>query len=115
MSKAGKKWRIAYYQGGTSYNYYPYLAATIKGLIDLGWIEKQDLPVNNNKDTKVLWNWLAKNLKSNYVEFIADAYYSADWDSNVRTVMRKGIIDQLNTKRGGFDYRYGHLGGKRHG
>ena len=98
VSKAGKKWRIAYYQGGTSYNYYPYLAATIKGLIDLGWIEKQDLPVNNNKDTKVLWNWLAKNLKSNYVEFIADAYYSADWDSNVRTVMRKGIIDRLNTK-----------------
>ncbi len=99
VSKAGKKWRIAYYQGGTSYNYYPYLVATVKGLIGLGWIERQDLPVSNDKDTKVLWNWLAKNLKSNYIEFIADAYYSADWDSNVRTVMRKDIIDRLNTKK----------------
>ena len=99
VSKAGKKWRIAYYQGGSSYNYYPYLAAIVKGLIDIGWIEKQDLPAYKEKDIKTFWNWLANNLKSDYVEFVADAYYSADWDNNARPVIRKSIIDRLNTQK----------------
>lgn len=95
----GKKWRIAYYQGGSSYAYYPYLVATIKGLSDLGWIDRLELPANKDKDTQVLWNWLAQNIKSNYVEFVADAYYSANWDSNIRPALKKTIIDRLNTKK----------------
>lgn len=99
VTKAGAKWRIAYYQGGNSYNYYPYLVATIKGLIDLGWIEKQDMPINKNKDPKELWDWLSKNVRSDYIEFVADAYYSANWDSNERATISKNIINRLNTKR----------------
>lgn len=99
LSKNGLKWRIAYYQGGGSHNYYPYLAATIKGLIDLGWIEKQDLPVDKDKNPKELWSWLVNSMKSDYIEFIDDAYYSANWDSNARTALSKNIINRLNTKK----------------
>lgn len=99
LVNAGKKWRIAYYQGGVSTNYYPYLAATVKGLIDLGWIEKQELPIVKDKDTKILWSWLAKNLRSDYVEFLADAYYSAEWNSNVRPEIKQNIVKRLNTKK----------------
>jgi len=95
----GKKWRIAYYQGGFSSAYFPYLSATVTGLINLGWIERVELPTISDKDPKKLWEWLAKNVKSSYVEFPADAFYSADWDSSTRTVMKKAIIDRLNTKK----------------
>ena len=84
---------------GISNNYFPYLVATVKGLIDLGWIEKQDIPASKDKDTKEFWDWLAKNVKSDYIEFIADAYYSANWNSAVREDLTKNIIDRLNTKK----------------
>lgn len=99
ITNEGKKWRIAYYQGGLSNNYYPYLVATIKGLISLGWIEKLEIPMIEGQDPLVFWVWLSKNVKSKYVEFVADAYYTANWDSNTRASMKKTIIDRLNTKK----------------
>ena len=50
----GKKWRIAYYQGGSSDNYYPYLSATVKGLIDIGWIERIEFPEIKSRDPEKL-------------------------------------------------------------
>lgn len=100
VTNAGKKWRIAYYQGGSSNAYYPYLAATVKGLSDLGWIRIPEIPTGGKaQDTYVLWDWLTKNVKSNYIEFIADGYYTANWDSNIRPKIRKTVIDRLNIKK----------------
>ncbi|MCP5125629.1 MAG: ABC transporter substrate-binding protein [Gammaproteobacteria bacterium] len=100
LAKGGKKWRIGYYQGGDSNAYYPYLVATIKGLVDLGWIPTLQLPLDDEKkDTKILWDWLTKNAKSKYIEFVADGYYNANWDSNMRSVIKKTIISRLNTKK----------------
>ena len=99
VTNSGKKWRIAYYQGGPSKNYYPYLASTVNGLIDLGWIENIDLPANKENDTQILWNWLAHNIKSDFVEFVADAYYTANWDSDLRGTLVKSIIHRLNTAK----------------
>jgi ABC-type uncharacterized transport system substrate-binding protein len=100
VTNTGKKWRIAYYQGGSSSAYYPYLAATVKGLNDLGWIRIPEVPPSGKEqDTKVLWDWLTKNIESNYIEFVADAYYTANWDSSIRSKIRKTIIERLNTKK----------------
>lgn len=99
ITKQGKKWRIGYYQGGYSDNYYPYISNTIKGLIDLGWIERIEIPVIADKDPKKFWDWLAMNVKSNYVEFPADAFYNSDWNKETRMVTKKTIIDRLNNKK----------------
>ena len=40
----GKKWRIGYLEGGVFYSYGPYLQKVIKGLMELGWIEKAEIP-----------------------------------------------------------------------
>lgn len=98
-AKEGKKHRIAYYQGGPANNYFPYLIATVKGLIDLGWINAMQIPMDNGNDTQTLWNWLAQNAQSDYVEFVADAYYTANWDSAARPAIKKTIINRLNTKK----------------
>ncbi len=99
IANIGKKWRIAYYQGGMSSAYYPYLSATIKGLSDLGWVERFETPPNKDHDTQTFWNWLSKNIQSNYIEFVADAYYNANWDSSQRAIIKKNIIDRLNSKK----------------
>ncbi|MCP4491423.1 MAG: ABC transporter substrate-binding protein [Gammaproteobacteria bacterium] len=93
----GQKWRMAFYEGGHHANYYHYLEATILGLMRLGWIEKSDLEKvrSKKKDTKRLWNWLADNVKSDYLEFVEDGYYSANWDDEQRQKNRSQLLKRL--------------------
>ena len=92
----GNKWRIAYYEGGPHDNYYNYLVATIHGLIDLGWVEQIVIPDQIGNDTKQLWEWLSNNAKSNYIEFVKDAYYAANWDNQLREQLKNSIITRFN-------------------
>ena len=93
----GEKWRIVFYEGGPHVNYYHYLEATILGLMKLGWIEKADLGKiqSKSKDTRRLWNWLVNNSRSDYLEFVEDGYYSANWDDDQRQANRARILKSL--------------------
>ncbi|MCP4470978.1 MAG: ABC transporter substrate-binding protein [Gammaproteobacteria bacterium] len=95
----GRKWRIVFYEGGPHANYYHYLDATVRGLMKLGWIEKSDLKdvQSRRKDTKRLWNWLAKDAQSDYLEFVEDGYYSANWDDDQRKENRSRLIKRLRS------------------
>jgi len=95
----GKKWRIGYYEGGEYNDYQLTLTATIKSLMDLGWIEAAEIPPQEGIQTKGLWTWLAEQAKSDYLEFPKDAYYSADWDDALRGKMAPEILDRLNQKK----------------
>jgi ABC-type uncharacterized transport system substrate-binding protein len=95
----GNKWRIAYYEGGQYDNYHYYLVATLNGLMDLGWIEKAEIPEQLGRDNRDVWEWASINLKSNYLEFVKDAYYSANWDQAVRERTRGQIIERCNNAR----------------
>jgi len=96
----GQKWRIAFYEGGPHANYYHYLEATIRGLMNLGWIEKSDLTKlrNKKKDTERLWDWLANGARSDYLEFIEDGYYSANWDDKQRQVNKSRLLKRLTSE-----------------
>jgi ABC-type uncharacterized transport system substrate-binding protein len=96
--KPEKPWRLAYYQGGNYDNYYKYLAATVQGLMALGWIQAADLP--EDQDARHLWSWLASNVESEYVVFAEDAFYSADWDEVKRSELRSTVINRLHNKQG---------------
>ncbi len=93
----GEKWKVVFYEGGPHVNYYHYLEATILGLMKLGWIEKADLDEikSKDKDTKRLWNWLVNSAKSDYLEFVSDGYYSANWDDKQRQANRAEILKSL--------------------
>ena len=96
-----KKWRIGYYEGGEYTNYYKYLYAMTKGLMDLGWIEPQAgfVPDNENFNTRQLWKYLSANIKSDYVEFVPDAYYSAGWDEGTRKKTSEEVLTRLSNVR----------------
>jgi ABC-type uncharacterized transport system substrate-binding protein len=95
VTKNGEKWKIGYYEGGPHDNYYNYFAATIAGLMNLGWIEQREIPFREEKDTAALWKWLATEVKSDFLEFSPGAYYSAKWDENRRESLRKTILGRL--------------------
>ncbi|MGK0289598.1 MAG: ABC-type uncharacterized transport system substrate-binding protein [bacterium] len=96
----GKKWRIGYIQGGPYRDYHDIFTATIRSLMDLGWIEKGTIPKATEKEgNKVIWQWLAKQ-KSNYLEFVQNGYYSSNWDKKIRPNTKTQLINRLNTKKG---------------
>jgi len=96
----GKKWRIGYLEGGSYGNYPDNLRALVGALSDLGWAKKPVFPPSaDSADTKQLWSWISRNLKSDYLEFVQDAYWSHSWDDSLRPQNRKLILDRLNRKK----------------
>ncbi|MCP3942184.1 MAG: ABC transporter substrate-binding protein [Desulfobacteraceae bacterium] len=95
----GEKWRIGYYEGGEYYDYKGVFIATIKGLMELGWIEKANIPVDKGEFTTKIWNWLATEMKSDFLEFVKDAHYSSKWDDDLRAKTVEKIITRLNQKK----------------
>ena len=98
VTNNGQKWRIGYYEGGPYNGYQRNLLMTIKGLMDLGWIEPAEIPPQQGEQTKELWNWLNTTAQSEYLDFVADAHYSADWEEATREVMAAEIITRLSTQ-----------------
>jgi ABC-type uncharacterized transport system substrate-binding protein len=95
----GKKWRIAYYEGGPYIDYQWIFAETIKALMKMGWIEPSQLPHLEGEETSGLWKWLATEAKSYYIDFVKDAHYNAKWEDDLRVKTVKTIIHRLNSKK----------------
>lgn len=94
----GARWRVAYYEGGSNSTYFLNLYATIEGMMRLGWLPEQPLPDARDRDTRALWEWLVANADSKYLEFVADGFYSASWNEEERTQLRKRIVERLNQR-----------------
>lgn len=98
-----EKWRIGYLEGGPFPDYQMNLIAIVKGLMELGWIEKMNIPSQQDpKDTKALWQWLANDINSEYIEFVADAYWSANWGDSLRKEIQQTVLTRL-TETGDID------------
>lgn len=96
----GKKWRIAYVEGGPYSNYQSVLEEVIQSLMKFEWIEQKSIPKSQNEtETKTLWNFLTTQIKSDYLEFLDDAYWSCEWVDETRDRLRTEIIDRLKTKQ----------------
>ena len=96
----GSKWRIGYLEGGGYANYPLNLRALVEAFADLLWIRPVKLPVSKeDTDTLALWNWLAANVKSDYIEFVKGAYWSCGWNKEKRKLIRAQIIRRLNRKK----------------
>ena len=95
----GEKWRIGYYEGGAYINYQQQLTETVKGLMQLGWLETADLPEQSGEATDTMWTWLSTEAKSEYIEFVADAHYSALWEKEKRTEVENEIVFRLNNDK----------------
>jgi ABC-type uncharacterized transport system substrate-binding protein len=95
----GEKWRVGYYEGGAYINYQQQLTETVRGLMQLGWLETADLPRQSGESTDMLWKWLSTEAKSEYIKFIADAHYTALWEKDTRIKMEDEIVFRLNNDK----------------
>lgn len=95
----GQKWRIAYFEGGEYTDYPIFLTETIRALMRLGWIETAEVPPAKGEATAGLWNWLATEAKSKYLEFVKDAHYSTNWDAELRKKVVENVLDRMNQKK----------------
>lgn len=87
----GKKWRCAYYEGGSYPDYQVIFLATISGLIKQGWVEPMEFP-EYMKDHGAFWRWFSENVKSDYLEFVADAFYTSDFNDDFRRQTTKPLF-----------------------
>jgi len=96
----GKKWRIGYLEGGVFYSYAPYLQKVVKGLMELDWIQKAEIPAADaTGDTRELWSWLSREAKSEYLEFLPDAYWSCNWSNAQRKEAKIQLLDRLSRRK----------------
>ncbi len=95
----GRKWRLGYYEGGEYADYQKNLISTVRGLMELGWIQTVDIPVQKEKQTRELWAWLSDNASSAYLEFAGDGHYCADWDKEKRREVAAGLVERLKSKK----------------
>jgi len=91
----GQKWRIGYYEAGEYIEYQQMLIAFANGLDSLGWLSLESIPAQKGEQTAELWNWLVNNAKSDYIEFVKDAHYTAQWDDLLRPQIATKIIERL--------------------
>lgn len=105
IKNGNKKWRIAYLEGGPYIEYRESFISLVKGLMEIGWIQKENIPhfkeeelIKETEDipSKELWEWLTTGIKSDYIEFIKDGHYSSDWDDDLRIAVREEVINRLN-------------------
>ena len=96
----GQKWRIGYLEGGPYQNYPLVLKVVINNLMDMGWMEKAEIPVSEDfEDSSQIWMWLSTKVKSKYIQFVGDAYWSTNWDDEKRKTSKVDVIQQLNAKK----------------
>ena len=93
----GKKWRIGYYQGGAYSEYQDAFLAIVDGLAQLGWIG-QVTPPSDLETNRERWQWLAQSVDGDCLQFVGDAFYSADWEKDRREKLRDEIIQRLNDR-----------------
>lgn len=93
----GRKWRIGYYEGGPYINYPANLKTIAAGLAELGWMAPLAIPeMSDANDSKAVWDYLVGNVKSQYIEFAREGYWSAQWSKKKRTALKHEVIDYLN-------------------
>jgi ABC-type uncharacterized transport system substrate-binding protein len=96
----GQKWRIGYYEGGSYFNYPANLRAIVAGLVELGWMAPLTIPTFDDQTlSKPVWDFLVGHIRSDYIEFVADGYWSAGQDSEKRQRLKEEIIQRLNQKK----------------
>lgn len=91
-----ERWRIGYVESGDYVDYPLTLAETVDGLELLGWLRYAE-PRPDGLSGPELWKWLARNTDSEWLEFVADAYWRpGNFDTQQRAPMRNAISERLH-------------------
>ncbi len=93
------KWRIGYYQGGDYNDYAPVAKGLAARLVELGWLEPSVRDcLAGAADPASVWGCLSR-ARSGYLEFVPDAFWTADWKDDLRAKNRAGFLERARSRR----------------
>ncbi len=97
---SGGAWRLGYLQGGDYADYPVILVAIVRGLMTLGWLDELALPDPHTHTTAQIWDFLARNARSDYLRFLPDAHYTAgNFDAAQRPATRQALYQRVRDAR----------------
>ncbi len=95
----GGRWRIGYVESGDYAEYPLTLGEIIDGLEVLGWLTVAE-PRSEDLTGPQLWQWITENVRSEWLEFVPDAYWRpGNFDTDQRAPMRQAISERLHGKK----------------
>lgn len=93
------RWRIGYVESGDYVEYPLTMGEIADGLETLGWLQLP-VPRPQNLSGQELWQWLALNARSEWLEFVADAYWRpGNFDTEQRAPMQQSIVDRVHGRK----------------
>ncbi|MCI5120140.1 MAG: hypothetical protein D3908_02905, partial [Candidatus Electrothrix sp. AUS4] len=97
ITNSGKKWRIGYFEGEGYYEFTEQLKYLFEALISIRLIDKVEVPEmdTSEKDSaRKFWSWMSRNTKSDYVEFVDDAFWSNTNEEDSCKVNKEDIYER---------------------
>jgi len=92
-------WRIALIAGGPYSVYQAVLQGLAERLAELGLIADGAVPLPGNDESLApMWQWLAENAGGDSLRFVADAFYSPEWNPDRREEVRNNLLKRLRDK-----------------
>jgi ABC-type uncharacterized transport system substrate-binding protein len=95
--KGSAKWRVGLYTGGEYVQYSKTINEFAAAIIESDWVENKRIIMPVSSDAlKDQWLYFSENLRSPYIEFVKDAYWSCGWNDEMRERVKKDCIKKLN-------------------
>ena len=91
--------RIALITGGPYYEFQLALQGFAERLAELGIIVDGNVPLPEETESLApMWQRLAKNAGGNRLRFVADAFYSSEWEQEQRPEVKNALLKRLKDK-----------------
>lgn len=90
-----KQWRLGIYQGGDYHDYPLHLIGFVRGLESLGCLPTgYSEEISTAESLGSMWSILSSNLSAQSVQFVNDAFWSADWNDSLRSIIVETIAER---------------------
>lgn len=95
-----KIWRVIYVEGGPFSDYQRIFQGLALGLEERGLIENGHVPLpKDSEEARGMWEWLHQHAGGKRLVFLADGFYSANWDSQQREKVRQEVLRRIREKK----------------
>jgi len=109
----GFKWRIACYEGGEYQEYTDTLKYLTLRLEEKGWVFGIDEGrLDSFSNSSEIWNYLGTGVKSDYLEFPPELFWSSGWNETERMKNSEEALQKLNSGQADLVLALGTIAGK---
>lgn len=96
---SAKPFRLIYVQGGSYTDYQRVFRGFTLGLEEYSLVQQGNTPIPKDTDSvQPMWEWIGAHANSKDLVFLADGYYSAEYDEQKMTAITQEIADRIKQR-----------------